>query len=82
MADAFCIHCGKPLIGAKKFCTNSGELAGIPATGHKPIPPTGRKLSWLVNYVSRIESGKIVELWEAWDEANTYLKLTTLPRGK
>jgi len=62
--------------------THTGELAGIPATGNKPIPPTGRKLSWPVNYVFRIEGGKIVELWEAWDEANTYLKLITSPRGK
>jgi len=28
MADAFCIHCGKPLIGAKKFCTNCGRPVG------------------------------------------------------
>jgi predicted ester cyclase len=62
--------------------THSGELAGIAATGNKPILPTGRKLSWLVNYVFRIEGGKIIELWEAWDEANTYLKLTTSPQGK
>jgi predicted ester cyclase len=62
--------------------THSGQLAGIPATGNKPIPPTGRKLSWAVNYLFRMEGGKIVELWEAWDEANTYLKLATSPQGK
>lgn len=28
MADEFCIHCGKPLIGAKKFCTNCGRPVG------------------------------------------------------
>jgi predicted alpha/beta superfamily hydrolase/predicted ester cyclase len=55
--------------------THLGELAGIGATGMKPIPPTGRKVSWTVNYVFRVENGKIVELWEAWDEANIYLKL-------
>ena len=52
-----------------------GDLAGNAATGGRPVAPTGRKLSWGGNYVFRIEAGKIVELWETWDEGGTDQKL-------
>ena len=45
----------------------SGSLCGV--TG------TGNKVSWVVNYVFRVADGKIVEMWEAWDEGGTYSKL-------
>jgi len=38
MADAFCIHCGKPLIGAKKFCTNCGRPVGGESGAKDPFP--------------------------------------------
>lgn len=38
-------------------------------------PESGKKVSGVVNYVIRFEQGRIVELWEAWDEGGTYRKL-------
>jgi predicted ester cyclase len=38
-------------------------------------PGTGTKASWVVNYVFRVADGRIVELWEAWDEGGTHRKL-------
>ena len=56
--------------------THKGELAGIAVTGNKTIPPTGRKVTIAMNYLFRVETGKIVELWETWDEGTLYLKLS------
>jgi predicted ester cyclase len=36
---------------------------------------THKKVTWVVNYVFRIDAGRIVELWEVWDEGGTYRKL-------
>jgi hypothetical protein len=38
MADMFCIHCGNPLIGAKKFCTNCGRPVGSEIGIKNPSP--------------------------------------------
>jgi hypothetical protein len=38
MTDAFCIHCGMPLSGAKNFCPNCGKPAGG-WTGAKGVSP-------------------------------------------
>jgi len=42
-------------------------------------PGSGKKVSWVVNYVFRISGGRIVELWEAWDEGGTYRPLGADP---
>jgi predicted ester cyclase len=42
-------------------------------------PGSGKKVSWVVNYVFRISGGRIVELWEAWDEGGTYRSLGVDP---
>ena len=55
--------------------THTGPLSVIPATGGKPVPPTGRKVTMSTNYLFRVEAGRIVELWETWDEGGTYQKL-------
>jgi len=55
--------------------THRGPLTGIPATGGKPVPPTGRKVTMSTNYVFRVEGGRIVELWETWDEGGIYQQL-------
>ncbi len=47
--------------------THSGEMCKQPGSGVK--------VSWVVNYVFRFEQGRIVELWEAWDEGGLYNKL-------
>ncbi len=47
--------------------TNTGVLCKAPASG--------KKATWVVNYVFRISGGKIVELWEAWDEGGLYAQL-------
>jgi predicted ester cyclase len=39
------------------------------------IAGTNKKVTWVVNYVFRIDAGRIVELWEAWDEGGIYSKL-------
>ncbi len=38
MADTFRIHCGNPLIGAKKFCTNCGRPVGGEIGVNNPSP--------------------------------------------
>ena len=38
MDDTFCIHCGNPLIGAKKFCTNCGRPVGGEIGAKDPFP--------------------------------------------
>jgi ketosteroid isomerase-like protein/predicted ester cyclase len=55
--------------------THQGRLSGIPATGGKPVPPTGRKVTMSTNYLFRVEAGRIVELWETWDEGDIYQQL-------
>ncbi len=55
--------------------THQGQLSGIPATGGKPVPPTGRKVTMSTNYLFRVEAGRIVELWETWDEGGIYQQL-------
>ena len=55
--------------------THRGQLSGIPATGGKPVPPTGRKVTMSTNYLFRVEAGRIVELWETWDEGGVYQQL-------
>ncbi len=47
--------------------THSGTLCQVPGTG--------AKVSWVVNYLFKMANGRIVELWEAWDEGGTYRKL-------
>ncbi len=42
-------------------------------------PPSGKKANWVVNYVFRVSGGRIVELWEAWDEGGTYRSLGVDP---
>lgn len=42
-------------------------------------PGSGKKVSWVVNYVFRISGGRIVELWEAWDEGGTFHQLGADP---
>lgn len=36
---------------------------------------TGQRASWSVNYVFRMEDGRIVELWETWNESGLPEKL-------
>jgi len=36
MAGTFCIHCGNPLIGAKKFCAHCGKSVGEETGAKKP----------------------------------------------
>jgi len=55
--------------------THQGTLSGIPATGGQPVPPTGRKVTIATNYLFRVESGRIVELWETWNEGGIYQQL-------
>jgi predicted ester cyclase len=38
-------------------------------------PGAGQKVSWVVNYLFRMSEGRIVELWEAWDEGGIYRTL-------
>ncbi len=59
--------------------THRGQLSGIPATGGKPVPPTGRKVTMSTNYLFRVEAGRIVELWETWDEGGVYQQLLQAP---
>ena len=40
---------------------------------------SGKKVSWVVNYVFRISGGRIVELWEAWDEGGIFHQLGVDP---
>lgn len=47
--------------------THTGELCKRPGSG--------TKVRWVVNYVFRFEQGRVVELWEAWDEGGLYRKL-------
>jgi ketosteroid isomerase-like protein/predicted ester cyclase len=54
--------------------THTGELAAT--AGSAPVPPTGRKVTIATNYVFRVEAGRIVELWETWDEGSLHLSLT------
>lgn len=42
-------------------------------------PGSGKKANWVVNYVFRVQAGRIVELWEAWDEGGTYRPLGVDP---
>ena len=57
----------------------SGTQLGIfPAnrsTGMNAIPPTGKKVSWPVHYIFRMEGDRIAELWEAWDEGGVSVQL-------
>ena len=48
--------------------TYAGEVCGKPTA--KPLA-----LKWAVNYVFRVQQGRIVELWETWDEAPLYRTL-------
>ena len=43
--------------------TNTGELMGTPATGRR------LDLRWVMNMV-RIESGRVIEEWEVFDQAD------------
>ena len=42
-------------------------------------PASGKKAEWSVIYVFRLSGGRIVELWEAWDEGGTYRPLGVDP---
>jgi predicted ester cyclase len=62
--------------------TDSGDLAAAWTTWsgrfEGPLcatPGTGRQVTWVVSYMFRIRNGRIVELWEAWDEGGTYRAL-------
>jgi predicted ester cyclase len=42
-------------------------------------PASGKKVQWAVNYVFRVKDGRIVELWETWDEGGLYRALGVDP---
>jgi predicted ester cyclase len=42
-------------------------------------PGSGKKVQWAVNYIFRVKDGRIVELWEAWDEGGFYRRLGVDP---
>jgi hypothetical protein len=43
MADKFCIHCGSPLMGARKFCANCGKSVGDETSAKNALPvPDGQ----------------------------------------
>jgi len=69
--------------------TDSGEhgAAATTWTGtyQGPIcrkPIGGQQVSWSVNYVFRVADGRIVELWETWDEGGFYEEKLGIPVGK
>ena len=45
----------------------------------KTTPSSGKKVQWAVNYMFRVKDGRIVELWETWDEGGFYRKLGVDP---
>jgi hypothetical protein len=51
-----------------------GEYSGIPAT-HRPVSFSGI-------YIFRLESGKIVEVWNLWDRVGEWQQLGILPETK
>ena len=51
-----------------------GEYFGIPAT-HRPISISGI-------YIFRLESGRIVEVWNLWDQVGEWQQLGILPETK
>ena len=55
--------------------TYKDSLSGIPANNMREVPSTGLKFSWQVQYVFRMEEGRIIELWEAWDEGGLFTRI-------
>ena len=42
-------------------------------------PGSGKKVQWAVTYAFRVKDGRIVELWEAWDEGGFHRELGVDP---
>jgi C-1 hydroxylase len=64
-------------MGAAVTSWEGTQTGPLPTGPSSVIPPSGRKVSWTVNYVFRMRGGRIAELWEVWNEGGTFYFLQT-----
>jgi hypothetical protein len=60
MADKFCIYCGKPLVGAKRFCSSCGKAVGAdPETKGESSALDGNLFERLAGKVRMPDAGRL-----------------------